>query len=151
MKLLSSEAFFNPKCSKYRSAAGLRPDRLGELTALSSRSGQIRPGSGQVRPGSVVFTTVALIENNYFDQLNFTFDCHDYIALTHNRNCNRSSIPSTSTANVCSRIITSLSHRSLSYQLTQSFSVYETCTTHLSNYNVGQCPTNIVDSRFSVQ
>jgi len=30
--------------------------------------------------------------------LNFTFDCYDYIAVTHNRNCNRSSIPSTSSA-----------------------------------------------------
>ena len=28
------EAFFSPKCTKYRLAAGLRPDPLGELTAL---------------------------------------------------------------------------------------------------------------------
>jgi len=33
VKLFSSEAFFSPKCSKYRSAAGLRTDPLGELTA----------------------------------------------------------------------------------------------------------------------
>jgi len=26
------EAFFSPKCTKYRLAAGLRPDPLGELT-----------------------------------------------------------------------------------------------------------------------
>jgi len=26
---------------------------------------------------------------HYFDRLNFTFDCHDYIAVTHNRNCNK--------------------------------------------------------------
>ena len=29
------KAFFSPKCTKYRLAAGLRPDPLGELTALS--------------------------------------------------------------------------------------------------------------------
>jgi len=34
LKLLSPEAFFSPKCTKYRLAAGLRPDSLGELTAL---------------------------------------------------------------------------------------------------------------------
>ena len=34
LKLLSPEAFFSLKCSKYRLAAGLRPDPLGELTAL---------------------------------------------------------------------------------------------------------------------
>ena len=35
VKLLSSEAFLScSKCSKYRSAAGLRPDPLGELIAL---------------------------------------------------------------------------------------------------------------------
>jgi len=34
VQLLSSEAFFSPTCSKYRSAAGLSPDPLGELTAL---------------------------------------------------------------------------------------------------------------------
>ena len=34
LKLLSPEAFFSPKCTKYRLAAGLRPDPLGELTAL---------------------------------------------------------------------------------------------------------------------
>ena len=50
---------------------------------------------------------------------------------------------------VCSRIITSLSHRSLCSQLTQSFSIYETCTTHLSNYNVGQCP-NVMAARPNV-
>ena len=31
LKLLSPEAFFSPKCTKYRLAAGLRPDPLGEL------------------------------------------------------------------------------------------------------------------------
>ena len=56
-----------------------------------------RARSGQVR----LFSRLLLSENNYFDQLNFTFDCHDYIAVTHNRNCNRSSIPSTSSADVC--------------------------------------------------
>ena len=44
---------------------------------------------------------LAFSENNYFDQLRFTFDCHDYIAVTNNRNCNRLSIPSTSRADVC--------------------------------------------------
>jgi len=34
LKLLSSEAFFTQKCTKYRLAAGLSPDPLGELTAL---------------------------------------------------------------------------------------------------------------------
>ena len=34
LKLLSPEAFFSPKCTKYRLAAGLCPDPLGELTAL---------------------------------------------------------------------------------------------------------------------
>jgi len=97
-----------------------------------------RPLIGQVGPGQARFGCVhncCLSENNYFDKLNFTFDCHDYIAVTHNRNCNRLSIPSTSSADVlykhvfiCSRIITPLSHRSLRYQLTQSFSVYKTCT-----------------------
>ena len=29
------EAFFSPKCTKYRFAAGLHPDPLGELTALA--------------------------------------------------------------------------------------------------------------------
>ena len=33
LKLLSQEAFFSPKCTKYRLAAGL-PDPLVELTAL---------------------------------------------------------------------------------------------------------------------
>ena len=28
--------FFSPKCTKYRLAAGLRPDPLGELTAVLS-------------------------------------------------------------------------------------------------------------------
>jgi len=37
---------------------------------------------------SVVFTTVASSENNnYFNQLNYTFECHYYIAITHCRNC----------------------------------------------------------------
>ena len=35
LKLLSPEALFSPKCTKYRLAAGLRPDPLGELTALT--------------------------------------------------------------------------------------------------------------------
>jgi len=34
LKLLSPEAFFSPKCTKYCLAAGLRPDPLGEITAL---------------------------------------------------------------------------------------------------------------------
>jgi len=33
-ELLSPEAFFSPKCIKYRLAAGLHPNPLGELTAL---------------------------------------------------------------------------------------------------------------------
>jgi len=39
LKWLSPEAFFRPKCTKYRlAAAGLRPDPLGELTALPQTS-----------------------------------------------------------------------------------------------------------------
>ena len=34
IKLLSPAAFLSHKCTKYRLAAGLRPDPLGELTAL---------------------------------------------------------------------------------------------------------------------
>jgi len=34
IKLLSPVAFLSPKCTKYRLAAGLRTDLLGELTAL---------------------------------------------------------------------------------------------------------------------
>jgi len=34
LKLLSPEALFSPICIKYRLAAWLRPDPLGELTAL---------------------------------------------------------------------------------------------------------------------
>ena len=34
LKLLSPEAFFSPKCTKYRLAAGLCPDPLVEFTAL---------------------------------------------------------------------------------------------------------------------
>ena len=34
LKWLPPEAFFSPKCTKYCLAAGLRPDPLGELTAL---------------------------------------------------------------------------------------------------------------------
>ena len=34
LKLLLPEALFNPKCTKYRLAAGLRPDPLEELTVL---------------------------------------------------------------------------------------------------------------------
>ena len=41
-----------------------------------------RARSGQVR----LFSRLVLNDNNYFDQLNFTFDCYDYIAVTHNRN-----------------------------------------------------------------
>jgi len=37
---------------------------------------------------SVVLRTVATVKI-YFDQSNFTFDCHDYIAVTYNRNCSR--------------------------------------------------------------
>jgi len=32
--MLSPEALFSPKCTKYRLSAGLRPDPLGQLTAL---------------------------------------------------------------------------------------------------------------------
>jgi len=63
-----------------------------------------RPLMSQVGPGQArfgCFHDCCLSENNYFDQLNFTFDCHDYIAVTHNRNCNRLSSPSTSSADVC--------------------------------------------------
>jgi len=36
------------------------------------------------------FQDCCLSENNYFDQTNFTSDvCHDYIAVTYNRNCKR--------------------------------------------------------------
>ena len=35
LKLLSPEAFFSPKYTKYRLAARLCPDPLGELTVLS--------------------------------------------------------------------------------------------------------------------
>jgi len=34
LKLLSPEALSSPQCTKYRLAAGLRPDLLEELTAL---------------------------------------------------------------------------------------------------------------------
>jgi len=34
IKLLLPAAFLSPKCTKYRLAAGIRPDPLGELTAL---------------------------------------------------------------------------------------------------------------------
>ena len=34
LKWLPPKALFSPKCTKYRLAAGLRPDPLGELTAL---------------------------------------------------------------------------------------------------------------------
>jgi len=34
LKLLLPEALFNPKCTKYRLAAGLCPDPLGEFTVL---------------------------------------------------------------------------------------------------------------------
>jgi len=33
LKLLSPEAFFSLKCTKYRLAAGLRPDPLGAYSA----------------------------------------------------------------------------------------------------------------------
>ena len=59
---------------------------------------------GQARFGC--FYDCCLIENNYFDWLNFTFDCHAYIAVTHNRNCNRLSIPSASIADVCTVTVT---------------------------------------------
>jgi len=43
---------------------------------------------------SVIFTTLASVKNNYFDQLNFKYEshesrCDDYIAVTHNHNCKR--------------------------------------------------------------
>ena len=62
-----------------------------------------RPLISQVGPGQArfgCFHDCYLSENNYFDQLNFRFDCHDYIAVTHNRNCNLLTIPSTSSADV---------------------------------------------------
>ena len=34
LKMLLPEALFNPKCTTYRLAAGLRPDPLGEFTVL---------------------------------------------------------------------------------------------------------------------
>jgi len=35
---------------------------------------------------SVVFTTLASVtDNNYFEQLKFKYESHDYIAVTHNR------------------------------------------------------------------
>ena len=34
LKLLSAEAFFSPKCTKYRLVARLRPNPLGKLTAF---------------------------------------------------------------------------------------------------------------------
>ena len=39
---LVRSVFFSPKCSKYRSAAGLRPDPLGELTALPQNPSWIK-------------------------------------------------------------------------------------------------------------
>ena len=84
-----------------------------------------RPLISQVGPGQArfgCFDDCCLSENNYFDRLNFTFDCHDYIAVTHNRNCNRLSFLQLQAPMyvhrglyvfICSRIITSLSYRSL--------------------------------------
>ena len=54
------EAFFSPKCTKYRLAAELRPDPLGELTVLprpldgfKGRTSKGRRGRGrEVREGS---------------------------------------------------------------------------------------------------
>jgi len=111
-----------------------------------------RPLIQQVGPGQARFRCFhhcCLSENNYFDQLNFTFDCHNNIAVTHNRNCNHLSIPSTSSADVCSlhrstRLFQNhhVTFTSLTLLSANShFSVYETCTAHLSNYNVGRCPT----------
>ena len=47
LKLLSPEALlFSPRCTKYRLAAGLRPDPLGELTA---REEGVRREGGNMR------------------------------------------------------------------------------------------------------
>jgi len=85
--------------------------------------------------------------------MNVTTDCHDYIAVTHNRNCNRLSIPSTSSADVCtyrpihvcSRVITSLSHRSLCYQLTVIFCLRNVHNT-LEQLQCGSMP-NVMAAR----
>ena len=50
LKLLPLEAFFSPKCSKYRSAAGLCPDPLQELTACGSSQRSPRSPSWIKRP-----------------------------------------------------------------------------------------------------
>ena len=58
LKLLSTEAFFSPNCNKYRLVAGLRPDPLGELTALprppSYIKGCLLPREGRDMEGSKV-------------------------------------------------------------------------------------------------
>ena len=51
MKLLSPAAFLSPKCTKYRLAAGLRPDPLVELTALPRPLSWIKGPTSKVRGG----------------------------------------------------------------------------------------------------
>jgi len=51
---------------------GLGPSGVASIGPMS------QVGPGQARFGC--FHDCCLSENNYFDQLNFTFDCHDYIA-----------------------------------------------------------------------
>ena len=48
-----------------------------------------RPSGWALAHISSCFQDCYLSENNYFDQSNFTFHCHDYIAVTYNRNCKR--------------------------------------------------------------
>jgi len=103
----------------------------------SGSRAKARPLIRQVGPGQArfgCFHDCFLSENNYFDQLNFTLDCHDYIAVTHNRNCNRSSIPSTSSADVCT-------HRPT--RLFQNHHVTFTSLTLLSANTVIFCLRNV--------
>jgi len=61
---------------------------------ISRRSSQGNPSAGRAvatfeateAAASVVFTTLASVtDNNYFEQLKFKYESHDYIAVTHNR------------------------------------------------------------------
>ena len=44
VNLLSSEAFYSPRCSKYRLAAGLRPDPLGDPNPIAGLRGLTSKG-----------------------------------------------------------------------------------------------------------
>jgi len=92
---ISSTTF--TQCAAKSSELGEITQNKGPVASRPLAGRQV--GSGQARFGC--FHDCCFSENNYFDQLNFTFDCHDYIAVTHNRNCNHLSIPSTSRADVC--------------------------------------------------